>query len=72
MEFGKKNLSSGNSDFDKETYPVFEHIHDMYEVIVCDKTSPKASCLNRTCDDCVCQNCPSALMNWTIQKLPAE
>ena len=52
MEFGKKNLSSGNSDFDKETYPVFEHINDMYEVTVCDKTSPKASCLNRTCDDC--------------------
>jgi hypothetical protein len=52
MEFGKKNLSSGNSDFDKETYPVFEHINDMYEVSVCDKTYPKASCLNRTCDDC--------------------
>jgi hypothetical protein len=33
-------------------YPVFEHINDMYEVTVCDKTSPKTSCLNRTCDDC--------------------
>ena len=51
MEF-RKNLCSNIPDFDRELYPVFEHINDMCAVTLCDKTSPKISCLNRNCADC--------------------
>jgi hypothetical protein len=51
MEF-RKNLCSNIPDFDRESYPVFEHINDMCAATLCDERSPKISCLNRNCADC--------------------
>ena len=52
MEFRKKNLCSNIPDLDRESDPVFEHINDICAATLCDKTSPKISCLNRNCAHC--------------------